>query len=118
MLLNLQIQKAFRVLTLALIAAALATPMTEARGEPPHLADYWEPTRLSMHACLQRAMTVLRQMGFEDAHLGKGGKEVFGYHRDSHVGVICSIPRWVVFVGASPNLDEITNFRDELVQRF
>jgi hypothetical protein len=104
--------------TLMVVAGMLTTSTINACAEPPHLANYWKPTRLSMHACVQRGMTVLRQIGFADAHLRRSGKVVFGNNGESHMAVICAIPGWVVFAGASPSLDEIANYRNELASRF
>ena len=112
------IETAFRCLTVMVIAGTLTASTIKACAEPPHLANHWEPTRLSLHACLRRGMTVLRLIGFADAHLGKSGKAVFGNNGDSHMAVICAIPHWVVFAGAAPSLNEIVNYRNELVGQF
>lgn len=117
MLFYMQIQKLLRVLFFV-IGATVVMLTTKARAEPPHLADYWEPTHLNIRACVQRGIMVLREIGFQDAHPGRSGKVAFGNRDDNHMEVICSIPNWVVFVGASSSLDQIVNYRNELAKRF
>lgn len=104
--------------SLIIIGATSAMMTAGAKAEPPHLATYWLPIRLTMKACLHRGMSVLRDIGFQDVHSGGSGKVAFGSRDDNHMGVVCAIPHWVIFVGASPNLDEIANYRNELVKRF
>jgi hypothetical protein len=100
------------------IGATLLLTTANARAEPPHLASHWLPTPLTMQECLQRSFAALCELGFQDAHLGKSGDVVFGSRDDSHMEVICAIPDWAVFVGASPSLEQVAKYRDELVKRF
>jgi hypothetical protein len=115
---NSRTYKSGGVFTSIFIGMITCMMTTAFSAEPPHLASYWEPTRLSSRSCVERGITVLREMGFNDAHRGKSGMVAFGNRDDSHMEVICSIPRWVVFVGASPSLDQIAKYRDIIVGLF
>jgi hypothetical protein len=115
---NSRIYKTGGIFTTMFIGVIACMKTTALSAEPPHLASYWESTRLSTRACVNRGITVLRKMGFDDAHRGKSGVVAFGNQDDSHMEVICSIPHWVVFVGASPNLHQIAKYRDLIVRLF
>lgn len=118
MFLRSQIYKLPCILSSITATAVVAVATSNARAEPPHLADYWQPTQLSIAACVQRGLIALQEIGFEDAHPGKSGEVAFGNRGDSHMEVICSIPHWAVFVGASPSLNEIVDYRNQLLRRF